>query len=1259
MNRTRLSIDKGLEKNMSTFLGHVKRYWKQLAAVAIFAIASAIAFSVAFASQYDIVMNGRVEGPNSWTKGYHETWVARLPGLEESEIKWDNLKWESSDNNVVSVSAASGREVTLTAIGGGSATITVTYFDTDGTVLGEYEQNFMVKLEITNDRSNVRYQYGFVYFEQTDDTYQLSTNVVSSSKVKINWTSDNEQVATVDSNGIVTAGKKGGVATITGETENKDQRVEVTVIRRIETTTELQQMQPIKIGPNEFFNVYEDKDTGTKYTNAISTDQLIFGSQVGDKGEEYIVTDTTGYIKGVYAGRKSVYIYPNIDYASFDEKFASYTPEKFAAEFGASVLVRVDFGISNGKELTGAVGDTVALKVNTTKEDNKGVNWTSNNTSVATVDSDGLVTFKSSGEAIITATMDNPNLFPGETNHTAQIKVTVIDNFAVDFTSKQINVGDTFELSALVTDDTAKVTWTVDDLSVISYTESEESSRKITVEGLKKGKAKIKAIQEVNGVTKYAYCEVDVNEPVQSVVLFPTKIDITIGDSYPIVLTFEPERPDNMEVKWVSSNENVLTVSDSGVVKGVGGGDAVVSVITLDGIKVASCDVHVRVPVTGITLSKNMVETTLSAGNYQLSYTIAPEGDGVDTSVIWSSSNEDILTVDQNGFVTFVSPGNATVICQTNDIGTDGNNLLATCDFFISEPVTQVSLDFTDITLKLGDVFRLTAEILPLNATDKSVTWISSNTSVVTVDENGLLTAVGTGSAAVLVQSNDSGITAMCNINVYQPVETVDINYTEMSVRKGTVFWLYAKAGPDNAVNKTIIWSTSNPRIATVDESGMVTAVEPGECIITATSQDTGVFATCSLTVTEPVTGISLNYTDIAIYAGDKFALVPTVSPIDADNKAVTYLSSDTDIATVDENGIVTGLKGGECVILVTTVERGLVASCKVTVYEFVTSVTINEKDVKYINNGASKAFTVSVTPDSATNRGVIWSSSNTNVFRVSQRGVVTAVGLGTATITATAADGSGIFDTITLQSIKPVSTISVSPSYVTVIEGQSRQVTATISPSDATIKEIEWSSSNPEVAAVDYNGEITGVSAGICYVYAKSTDGNDIVGIVKVTVKKAVPATSIVINATSVNMFPGQTRPLSARVRPSNSTDNSMWVSSDTSVATVDSNGVVTARGQGNCIIYCVAESGVEDECEVNVLALNSTSITLEQYDNYILDIYGCTEKITWYTNNNRIATVDTNGKVIARGVGSTTIVARVNGKLLYCKVTVKKISK
>lgn len=1239
---------------MSACVGYLKKYWKQITAIAGFAVVSVIALSVAFASPYDVAVERPLndEGTgykNTWDIGYSENWRVNTnkEGIDLNEV---DLVWTVEDANVLSLTSndSSINDYTVTAVGGGSTSVTVKYVNkTNSTIEGSQTINISVNIKCTNTTSEQGFSHGFIYFDGNINTFTIKTNVVSTNQT-INWTSSDNSVATVDANGIVSAGTAGGIATITGVLSTGDQAVSVQVVKKAEFNSTAP--NSISIGANEYYNIFE-------ITNIQTESQL----KIAADSEDYIKDMGGGYIMGVNSGMKSVYIYPNIDYAAYDPGLAGATPAQLAATFGSSKTVTISFGIASS-DLTGAVGDTVQLRVNTTEEDARGVNWTSNNTTVATVDTNGLVKFVGSGVAKITATLDNVALFPGDTtNHTSSINVTVVDSFALSMNSNIINVGDSFELEALVTDQNASVVWFIENQSegIVSYVQSEETSRKITVTGLKKGVGKIKAMQEVNGVQKFAYCEVNVKEPVQDIVLYPTNLSITIGDQYPLTLRFEPELPDNMQVKWVSSNENVVTVTSTGIVSGVGGGDAVVSVISMDGIKVASCDVHVRVPVTGIRLSQTMVETNLSARNHQLSYTITPEGDGVDRSVIWSSSNEQVLTVDQNGFVTFISPGKATVICQTNDIGVDGNNLIATCEYFIYEPVTSVSIDYTDVTLKIGENFRLTAEVLPTNATDKSVTWISSNTSVVTVDENGMLTAVGSGSAAVLVQSVDSGVTAMCNVNVYQPVETVTMNYTEMSVRKGTIFWLNAVAGPENAVNKTILWTTSDSKIATVDDSGKVTTVNPGECIITATSQDTGVFATCKLTVTEPVTGITLNYTDMFIYTGEKFVLLPNVTPIDADNKAVTYLSSDPSVATVDGMGIVTGVKGGSCVILVTTVERGLVASCQVTVYEFVTSVKINEKDVKYINIGSSKSFTASVTPDSATNRGVIWSSSNPNILSVSQKGVVTAKGLGTATITATAADGSGIYDSVVLTSITPVSSINVSPSYVTVREGQTAQVTATITPGNATIKDIDWSSSDPSVASVDYNGEITGVSAGICYVYATSTDGNDIVGKVKVTVKKAVPATSVVINATSVTMFPNQTRALSVRLKPSTSTDGYTWVSSDTSVATVDQKGVVTARGQGNCVIYCVADSGVEDECEVNVLALNSSKITLEQYDNYQLDVYGCTDKITWYTNNNRIATVDKNGQVIARGVGSTTIVAKVNGKLLYCKVTVTKIQK
>jgi hypothetical protein len=137
--------------------------------------------------------------------------------------------------------------------------------------------------------------------------------------------------------------------------------------------------------------------------------------------------------------------------------------------------------------------------------------------------------------------------------------------------------------------------------------------------------------------------------------------------------------------------------------------------------------------------------------------------------------------------------------------------------------------------------------------------------------------------------------------------------------------------------------------------------------------------------------------------------------------------------------------------------------------------------------------------------------------------------------------------------------------------------------------------------------------------------------------------------------MLAGQTRTLTARIKPTKSTESIKWVSGDTSVATVSSSGVVTSRGQGSTEIYAISsETGVESSCEVIVLALNATYITLEQYDSYDLDVFGSTETIKWYSNNKRVATVTSGGMVVARMAGTTTITAKVNGKVLYCTVKV-----
>ncbi len=1215
---------------------------KQIIAGVVCAVAltvgTLIGVNVLFADSVTLTIENYVT--DTWEVSDSEGWTCTLEGkVGDTDISsnYDRVFWSSSDSSIVTVTTGNsdstygyyGASATITATGAGSATIYCRYIDSDDNVLATVTRSIVVDFEVTNIPSTT-------VFMTDGSSTSYFTNYYTTTGESLTWTSSDTGVITAESSdtnsGLISA-VGAGYATVTVSTPDGQLESMTFVV-----SAQMNNSSQITLDPTDTYTVWTD-------TNAASASNLLwyipddYSSKVSISG---------GILTGAGAGTATIYCYPNYDWKN-DSIYGSYTEYQLAKAFGASRSVRVNFGISNGN-ITMTVGDTAELEVNASSSS---VTWTTGNTGVATVNTSGVVTAVASGTTYIRATVDDATLFTGETTQYNTITVTVVDDFSLSETSHTVNADDTFELTANVTNKDATVSWTVSDESVATVTYDEDDPYTVTVTGVSAGTVTVTGIQNINGVKKTATCEVTVNTGVTTVTLYPTTLTVDVSGYYPLVLTFDPTNTTDREVVWVSSDETIATVDDSGVVTGVAGGDCVISVITTDGIKVASCAVHVRVPVTGITMSTTSVTTSMSVGTYQLSYTITPDSDGVDTSVTWYSSNESVATVDSNGLVTFVAPGTCSIYAQTVDTGTDGS-LIGTCDFTIEEPVTAIALDYTDVTLSIDETFRLTTVITPSNATNQNVTWYSSNTDVATVDDTGLVTAVASGNAAILVQSDDSGVTAMCNITVYQAVESIELSYTTISVRMGTVFWLYANALPTTANDRTITWSSSDESLATVDSSGMVTTLETGDVYITATNEASGISARCTVTITEPVTGITLSDSSIEIMANDQYLLVPAITPIDASNKNVTWESSNEAVATVDDSGVVTGVAGGTCIIICTTEERGLIASCQVTVDEYVTGLTVTN-DSTYLNVGTSRYLTATVTPTTASNQDLSWSSSNTSVCTVNSKGRITGISAGTAVITVATTDGSEITAYTTVQVIKPVTSITVSPSKVTVIEGNTATVTATTTPSDATIQTFTWTSSDESVATVDFDGVITGVSKGTCYVYATSDDGNEIVGKVKVTVKAAVPATSVVVSTDQLVLLPGQTRSLTVKVYPKTTTDTYSWISSDTSVVTYDTkNHCFVAKGQGNATVTCVAESGVLDTVEVIVLALNAVDITIEKYDTYTLDVFGATENITWYTRNNRICTIASDGTVTARRTGTTFVYAKVNGEVLYCKVTV-----
>ena len=389
--------------------------------------------------------------------------------------------------------------------------------------------------------------------------------------------------------------------------------------------------------------------------------------------------------------------------------------------------------------------------------------------------------------------------------------------------------------------------------------------------------------------------------------------------------------------------------------------------------------------------------------------------------------------------------------------------------------VTGVSLNKTTLTLNIGASETLTATVAPADAANKKVTWMSGNEAVATVDANGKVTGVKAGEATITVTTEDGGKTASCKVTVKDAVVAVTgvtLNKTELTLAAGGSETLTATVAPADATNQKVTWKSDKPEIASVDANGKVTGVKAGEATITVTTEDGAKTATCKVTVTIPVTGVTLNKTALTLNIGANETLTATVAPADATNKKVTWKSSDAAVATVDANGKVTAVKAGEATITVTTEDGGKTATCKVTVKpNLVSEITLAALAI-YV--GESKAITATVKPDDATNKALTWKSSDETVATVDATGKVTGKKIGTATSTATAQDGSGVSGSCTVTVLSTVKKVTVTPANLILGQNKSYTLTATVDAQPGTDTGVTWTSSDETVATVDATGKVT-----------------------------------------------------------------------------------------------------------------------------------------------------------------------------------------
>ncbi|MDE7149547.1 MAG: Ig-like domain-containing protein, partial [Bacteroidales bacterium] len=671
-------------------------------------------------------------------------------------------------------------------------------------------------------------------------------------------------------------------------------------------------------------------------------------------------------------------------------------------------------------------------------------------------------------------------------------------------------------------------------------------------------------------------------------------------------------------------------------------------------------------------------------------------------NVSWVSTNPTAAPVDAAGVVKGVAAGKAQIVVEMEE-----GEFTDTCEVTVYTPLTGITLAQSNVEMNVGDDTALNITIAPAGSLEDLI-WTSSDPTVITVNETGVVTAVMPGNATITVTTEDGRLTRACQVKAV-PVAVTGVNIAASSTTVGkNGLQLTSTVLPQNATNKNVSWTSSDETIATVSETGKVTAVTPGNATITVTTEDGGFTASRTVTVNiVPVTGVSLNQNTLAlVYNGANARLTATVTPANATIATVTYESTDETVATVSNYGWVYPQGVGTAKVIVRTVNGNFTDTCVVMVEDVpVAGISLNS-DTLRIEDGKNKTLNVTFTPTAVSNKNLTWFSTDEAVATVSATyngASVKPVGNGEALVFARSEDG-GFTDTCVILvsnlAVNPVTGVIVSNKSITLtLGGSGRMLTAKVLPENATNKACTWESTDETVATVSAMGTVTAKAGGETKIIVKTVAGG-FADTCMVTVKAAsvpddpdtpddptVAVTGVTLDKTTAELtVGGEALQLTATVLPVEATDKTVaWTSSNEAVATVSASGLVTAKAAGEAdIMVTTNDGGFTAVCKVTVKAASVpddpdtpddpaiavTGVTLDkttaeltvggealQLTATVLPVEATDKTVAWTSSNEAVATVSATGLVtaVAAGEADITVTTTDGGFTAICKLTVK----
>ena len=591
---------------------------------------------------------------------------------------------------------------------------------------------------------------------------------------------------------------------------------------------------------------------------------------------------------------------------------------------------------------------------------------------------------------------------------------------------------------------------------------------------------------------------------------------------------------------WESSDEKVATVDKSGNVAAVGYGAATITATSHNGLQ-ATCEIIVTVSVDEIEISLVDAEEAIAeVGGDALqlravAYDLNGSSENVAQSFSWASSNNTVATVkegeDGTATVTGLKPGTATITATAKD----GSGVRATFQVTVVAPVQ----DFTvpdKAQVVIGEKSTLPLTVTPANATEGArddFSWESDDKSIVTVDGTGIVTGVALGTATITVTSHN-GIQKQCEVTVTNPtnavtITPVDPEKTDVIVGKADLVLqavAYGKDGSTTDVAQSFTWTSSNAAIATVkageDGTATVTGLKAGTVTIAATTTDgSDIRGTYTVTVIVPVTGLTLPESEL-LPVGETLDLADALEfePADATARDVEWTSSDEKVATVDDNGVVTGIAAGTAVITVAAKsDASVTASCTVSVKRIPDKITIEpvgahipyeeraETVVLYFPTGSrdvaytASSVTFDFLPDDedvlSDVRWQISSGSNYVNAKVNDDGSLTVTpkknALSSRTksaqivVRAASKYDMSVQDTYNILLARGIAKIEMNDMRIDYATTTSFGVPKpTITPSNATFtssSDFIWMSSDPSVVSISESGYCTVNGTGVAYI--------------------------------------------------------------------------------------------------------------------------------------------------------------------------------